>query len=130
MSAGTGVAVLAALLGLALPVPSEGIGTCREVNCGQSTTPTPTPTQTPEPQAPKESKWRECRTRDTFPGCCKNYYHGKYTASGPSGVAMCCWDNTPDDPARGSTTAIEVKGGNDVYAPDASGRSCRSQGVR
>lgn len=124
-----GVGALGTFLALVSVSPAEGVGTCREVNCGQGTPPpaqksAPTPTRK---QPPKESDWKACRKQDTFKGCCQNYYGGRYRATGSTGVSACCWEGTPSDAQKGSTTAIEAAGG-DVFQPDLNGRSCRRQG--
>jgi|GEM_PF-6027721 len=104
-----GIAALGTLLVLMPPIrPAEGVGVCREVNCGQ--------------KVPTEKDWKKCRQQDTIKGCC-GHHGGQFSATGLTGVPICCWEGTPKG-GKGSTTVIGAQGG-DVYQSDAQGRPCR-----
>jgi hypothetical protein len=113
--------LLAALFGIPA---AQGVGTCRHVDCEQGTPPTPTPAPTPGPKVPKKQEWNACKEQDTFQGCCTRY-HGMHSAD----WGICCWEGTPSDRNKGSTTVIKTEGG-DTFTPDTgSKRSCSSQGA-
>jgi hypothetical protein len=75
-----------------------------------------------DPKVPKEANWKDCRKEDTFKGCCHRFA-GTFSATGRTGVPICCWEGTPNG-SNGSTTVIEARDV-DVYQSDTRGLSCR-----